>query len=48
MNKYNTEGYGLTYLIDVDKKQYVYTHFEPVGCRNVFPCFDFPSFKAPM
>jgi len=35
-------------FIDVDKKQYLYTQFEPYYANRVFPLFDQPDLKAKM
>lgn len=32
---------------DDDGKAFLFTHFEPLGARQVFPCFDRPAEKAP-
>lgn len=44
---YNHSGVGLHQLIDpIDKREYLYTQFEPYDCNRVFPCFDQPDIKA--
>lgn len=47
-NKYNNDGSGCVSFIDVDKKQYVYTQFEPYYANRVWPLFDQPDLKAKM
>lgn len=47
-NKYNNDGSGCVSFIDVDKKQYLYTQFEPYYANRVFPIFDQPDLKAKM
>ena len=45
--KYGTSGAGLHHFIDpTDKKEYLYTQFEPYDCNLVFPVFDQPNIKA--
>ena len=44
---YHTIGVGLHRLVDpVDRKVYVYTHFEPFDAHKVFACFDQPDLKG--
>ena len=46
---YNNNRVGLHSFIDQqDKKQYLYTQFEPFNCLRVFPSFDQPNLKARM
>lgn len=47
-NKYNNDGSGCVSFVDVDKKQYLYTQFEPYYANRVFPLFDQPDLKAKM
>ena len=47
-NKYDNDGSGCVSFIDVDKKQYLYTQFEPYLANRVFPIFDQPDLKARM
>jgi aminopeptidase N len=47
-NIYNNDGNGCVSFIDVDKKQYLYTQFEPYHANKVFPLFDQPDLKAQM
>lgn len=45
--KYGRGGAGLHHFIDpIDKKEYLYTQFEPYSCNLVFPVFDQPDLKA--
>ena len=44
---YNHNGVGLHQYTDPsDKKEYLYTQFEPYDCNRLFPCFDQPDIKA--
>ena len=44
---YNHNGVGLHHFIDpIDKKEYLYTQFEPYDCNRLFPVFDQPDIKA--
>ena len=44
---YNHNGVGLHQYIDPsDKKEYLYTQFEPYDCNRLLPCFDQPDIKA--
>lgn len=44
---YNNDGSGLHKFTDPeDKKQYLYTDFEPFDANKLFPCFDQPDLKA--
>ena len=44
---YNHNGVGLHHYIDPsDKKEYLYTQFEPYDCNRLFPVFDQPNLKA--
>lgn len=46
-SKYNNKGVGLHHFVDpLDKKEYVYTQFEPFDANLVFPLFDQPDIKA--
>lgn len=47
-NEYDNDGSGCCSFIDVDKKQYLYTQFEPYYANRVFAQFDQPDLKAPM
>ena len=42
------DGSGCVSFTDVDKKQYLYTQFEPFMANRVFPMFDQPDLKAKM
>jgi len=44
---YGHSGTGLHQFVDPsDKKEYLYTQFEPFECNTVFPIFDQPDLKA--
>ena len=44
---YNHNGVGLHQYTDPsDKKEYLYTQFEPYDCNRLFPVFDQPNLKA--
>ena len=46
-SRYTNNGSGLhAYTDPQDKKSYLYSHFEPFDCHQVFPCFDQPDIKA--
>ena len=47
-NLYDNDGSGCCSFIDVDKKQYLYTQFEPYYANRVFAQFDQPDLKAQM
>ena len=47
-NKYDKDGSGCVSFIDIDKKQYLYTQFQPYMANRVFPLFDQPDLKAKM
>lgn len=47
-NEYDKDGSGCVSFTDVDKKQYLYTQFEPYMGNRVFPMFDQPNLKAKM
>lgn len=48
-NDYDNDGSGcVSYVDEIDKRQYLYTHFEPYAANKVFPCFDQPNLKAQM
>jgi len=48
-NTYVNNSAGLHQFVDpADKRVYIYTHLEPVFCHRWFPCFDQPSFRAPL
>jgi aminopeptidase N len=47
-NCYDNDGSGCVNFVDVDKKQYIYTQFEPYCANRVFACFDQPDLKAKM
>lgn len=47
-NEYDMDGSGCVSFTDVDKKQYLYTQFEPYFANRVFPIFDQPDLKAKM
>ncbi len=42
----STETDGASRQVE-DGRPYVFTHFEPLAARRVFPCLDEPSYKAP-
>jgi aminopeptidase N len=46
-SSYSHGGLGLHQFVDpADKKEYLYTQFEPFECNTVFPVFDQPDLKA--
>src|SRR3989344_4608136 len=46
-SQFNHTGAGLHRFLDPeDKREYIYTHFEPYDAHRVFPCFDQPDLKA--
>ena len=48
-NYYVTNSAGLHKFSDPeDGSTYLYTHLEPFFCNCWFPCFDQPSFRAPL
>ncbi|HQY61221.1 MAG TPA: M1 family metallopeptidase [Polyangiaceae bacterium] len=42
----STETDGASRQVE-DGRPYVFTHFEPLAARRVFPCLDEPAYKAP-
>ena len=46
LNNYTKDGNGFHSFVDVDGKQYNYTHLEPDHCHKWFPCFDQPDIKG--
>ncbi|MGE4234400.1 MAG: aminopeptidase N [Bacteriovoracia bacterium] len=46
-HEYSRSGAGLHHFVDPeDKREYLYTHFEPFDANRFFPCFDQPDLKA--
>ena len=43
---YNTQAVGL-YVVEYEDKRYLFTQFQQIDARRVFPCWDEPSYKIP-
>ena len=43
---YNTQAVGL-YLVEYADQRYLFTQFQQIDARRVFPCWDEPSYKIP-